>query len=214
MLLSSFRNLVQGTKIVESGNWRNYEDLIRGNELYKKSLGIIGFGRIGKNIYKYAKSFDMIVKAYDPNKKKLLKKLNIFSELNSLLKNSDAIIVCVHLNKKTKELCNDSFFKKMKKNSIFVNTSRGEIVKETSLIKALKTGIIKSAAVDVIQGEQKKDITKNKLFIYSKKNKNLTITPHMAGLTYESEKLAAKITLSNVDSFFSLKKNFQRDNKN
>ena len=77
-------------------------------------------------------------------------------------------MVCVHLNKKTKELCNDSFLKN-EKNSIFVNTSRGEIVKETSLVKALKNGIIKSAAVDVIQGEQKKDITKNKLFIYSKK---------------------------------------------
>ena len=123
-------------------------------------------------------------------------------------------MVCVHLNKKTKELCNDSFFKKMKKNSIFVNTSRGEIVKETSLVKALKNGIIKSAAVDVIQGEQKKDITKNKLFIYSKKNRNLFITPHMAGLTYESEMLAAKITLSKVNSFFSFKKNFQRKNNN
>ena len=125
--------------MVESGNWRNY-DSIKG-ELYKKSLGIIGFGRIGKNIYKYAKSFDMIVRAYDPNKKNLLKKLNIFSDLNSLLKKSDTIMVCVHLNKKTKELCNDSFLKNEKKFN-FVNTSRGEIVKETSLVKALRMALL------------------------------------------------------------------------
>ena len=168
LLLSCFRNLVKGTKIVQSGNWRNEEDKIRGNELYKKKIGIIGFGRIGENIFRYAKSFGMKIKAYDPFKLNKLKKLKISSNLNDLLKNSDVVTVSVHLNKKTKNMCNKFFFKKMKKNSIFINTSRGEIVDEISLIKALKSKKIKSAAVDVIQGEQKKDITKNRLFKYSK----------------------------------------------
>ena len=90
----------------------------------------------------------------------------------------------------------------MKKNSIFVNTSRGEIVKENSLVKALNSKKVKSAAVDVVQNEQKINLSKNKLIQYSKENKNLIITPHMAGLTYESENLAATITFQNLDKFF------------
>ena len=210
MLLSCFRNLVKGTKIVQSGNWRNEEDKIRGNELYKKKIGIIGFGRIGENIFRYAKSFGMKIKAYDPFKLNKLKKLKISSNLNDLLKNSDVVTVSVHLNKKTKNMCNKFFFNKMKKNSIFINTSRGEIVDEISLIKALKSKKIKSAAVDVIQGEQKKDITKNRLFKYSKQNENLIITPHMAGLTYESEKMAADITLSKLNDYFKKNNNFKK----
>ena len=64
----------------------------------------------------------------------------------------------------------------------------------------------------MIQGEQKKDITKNKLFIYSKKNRNLVITPHMAGLTYESEMLAAKLHFQKLIVFFHLKKIFKENN--
>ena len=133
---------------------------------------------------------------------KRLKKLKIFRSLNQLLSNADIVSVSVHLNDQTKLMCNDSFFKKMKKNSIFINTSRGEIVKESSLIKALKSKRTKFAAVDVIQNEQKIDLSKNKLIQYSKENNNLIITPHMAGLTYESENLAATITFQNLNKFF------------
>tara|TARA_A100001035_G_C27688423_1_gene456563 strand:+ start:48 stop:338 length:291 start_codon:yes stop_codon:yes gene_type:complete len=95
----------------------------------------------------------------------------------------------------------------MKKGSIFINTSRGEILVENSLIKYLKNNKIKTAAVDVIQGEQKNDITKNKLYIYAQKNENLIITPHMAGLTYESEIIAADIILNRLNKFFKDKQN-------
>ena len=200
--MSAFRNLVSGTQVVKSGNWRDQEQYIRGNELYKKTIGIIGFGRIGENVHNYSKAFGMKVIAYDPFKIKKLKKLKIYANLNQLLNNADIVAVCVHLNNQTRLMCNDNFFKQMKKNSIFVNTSRGEIVKESSLIMALKSKKIKFAAADVIQNEQKIDLSKNKLIRYSKENNNLIITPHMAGLTYESEKLAATITFQNLNKFF------------
>ena len=207
LALSSFKNLVQGTEVVKSGNWRDQEDCIRGNQIYQKTIGIIGFGRIGENIFKYSKAFGMKVIVYDPFKIRKLNKLKIFHNLNNLLKKADVVIICVHLNNKTRLMCDDTFFKKMKKNSIFVNTSRGEIVNENSLIKALNSKKIKSAAVDVIQGEQKSDLSKNKLVQYSKINNNLIITPHMAGLTYESEKLAANITFQNLNKFFKGRNN-------
>ncbi len=207
LILSSMRKLIQGNEIVKSGNWRNYEDYIRGNQLYDKKIGIIGFGRIGSNLYKYSKAFGMKVKVFDPYNSSKLKKLNINSNLSNLLKTSDIVAVCVHLTNQTKFMCNEHFFSKMKKGSIFINTSRGEILVENSLIKYLKNNKIKTAAVDVIQGEQKNDITKNKLYIYAQKNENLIITPHMAGLTYESEIIAADIILNRLNKFFKDKQN-------
>ena len=206
LILSSFRNLVGGTQVVKSGNWRDQEEYIRGNQLHQKTIGIIGFGRIGENIYNYAKAFGMKVIVHDPYKIEKLKKLKIFTSINQLLNDADVVTVCVHLNEQTKLMCNYNFYKKIKKNSIFVNTSRGEIVKESSLIKGLKSKKIKFAAVDVIQNEQKIDLTKNRLIQYSKENDNLIITPHMAGLTYESENLAATITFQNLNKFFKKNK--------
>ena len=90
----------------------------------------------------------------------------------------------------------------MKKNSIFVNTSRGEIVDEKSLIKFLKNKKIKYAILDVVKGEQQLKKKKNILIEYSKNNKNLIITPHMAGLTYESEEKAFLISFDNIEKSF------------
>jgi len=206
LLLSAFRNLIQGTKIVNGGRWRDQEKYIRGNQIYKKKLGIIGFGRIGENLYNYSKAFGMQIKAFDPMKKVKLKKLNIYSNLNNMLKISDVIAICVHLNKKTKLMADDTFFKKMKKNSIFINTSRGEVVNEIALMRALKSKKIKFAALDVIQNEQNFNSSSNKLIQFSKNNNNLIITPHMAGLTYESEIIAANIIFEKLIKFFKKNK--------
>ena len=97
----------------------------------------------------------------------------------------------------------------LKKKPIFVNTSRGECVNEKDLIKALKLKKILFAAVDVIKNEQSIMNKKNTLVEYSKNNNNLIVTPHIAGLTFESEKIAANITISNLINFF-----MNKDKKN
>ena len=81
----------------------------------------------------------------------------------------------------------------MKKDAILINTSRGEIINEKHLLSNLKKNKIKKAVVDVLQKEQRKNFSNNKMINYSKFNNNLIITPHMAGLTYESENIAAEI---------------------
>ena len=193
LILDGLRKLSLSTLSSKNGFWRKQEDFLRGNQLYNKKLGIIGFGRIGSNVYKYSKAFGMKVYAYDPYKVKNLKKLKIYKKLNDLIISSDIILLSVHLNDQTKNLINYSYFKKMKKEAILVNSSRGEVLNEDDLIKALKSKKIKHAALDVIQKEQQSDIANHKLVKYSKKYKNLTITPHVAGLTYESEYIAANI---------------------
>jgi len=90
----------------------------------------------------------------------------------------------------------------MKKSPVFVNTSRGEVVDEKALIYALKNKKIKCALLDVLKDEQFMDKKENILLNYSKNNPNLIITPHMAGLTYESEKKAFMISVNNIIKFF------------
>ena len=114
-------------------------------------------------------------------------------------------MLSVHLDEKTKNMFGEKYFSIMKKNSYFVNISRGEIINENSLLKYLKNKRIKAAAVDVITNEQQVNIQNNKLIQYSIKEDNLFITPHIAGLTFDSEKKAATQTYENLIKFFKLK---------
>ena len=122
--------------------------------------------------------------------------------LDDLLSNSDIICICVHLTKETKNLIDKKKFNKMKKNVILINTSRGEVLDENELIKNLRKKKIKYACLDVLSNEHQIKLKTNKLINYSQNNSNLVITPHMAGLTYESETLAAEISLKNLNYFF------------
>ena len=195
LILDSLRNLSVGTKLSKNGFWRQQEDSLRGMQLFGKKIGIIGYGRIGSNVEKYARSFGMKCSAYDPFKKKILQKKGLYVDLSRLIKESDLILVSVHLNDKTKNLVNKKFLNKMHKNAILVNTSRGEVVDEKALLNSLKKNLIKSAHLDVITNEQSQNLNNHPLINFSKNSRKLTITPHMAGLTFESENMAAEIIL-------------------
>jgi lactate dehydrogenase-like 2-hydroxyacid dehydrogenase len=108
-----------------------------------------------------------------------------------LLKSSDVIILSAYLTNQTFNMCDENFFNRMKKKPYFINTSRGELIREKALINALKKQKISGAAVDVIRDEQTKNIMSNPLIKYSTKNNNLIITPHIAGLSIDSESKAA-----------------------
>jgi len=198
LILDSQRNLSKGVKMSKNGFWRGQEDYLRGNQLYKKKLGVIGYGRIGSNVSKFSRAFGIQITSYDPYKIEYLKKKKIYSTLDKLIKTSDIILISVHLNEKTKNLVDKKFLKKMKKNASLINVSRGEIINEKDLLNCLKKKLIKSAHVDVIRNEQEIDLCDHKMIEYSRHNDNLIITPHMAGLTHESENIAAKIILDQL----------------
>lgn len=201
LILASLRKLIQAKEKVQMGYWRNIEDELRGSELSNKSVGIIGYGRIGKNIEKYSKAFGATVNLYDPYTKRS-KNINLKKNISDVLKQSDIIVVCITYNKKNSNFVDANFFNKVKKGSIFVNTSRGEVVDEKALIQALLTKKLIYAATDVVRNEQNLTKKKNKLIEYSKNNHNLLITPHVAGLTHDSEKKAAEITINNIKRYF------------
>jgi D-3-phosphoglycerate dehydrogenase len=183
LLLSLIRNLNSAYEDVKKGNWGR--EKYAGNQLYKKTLGIIGYGRLGRISAQIAKGFNMNIIVNDIKKKKGNIK---FVSLNNLLKLSDFIFIHVHLNKNTLNLINKNNIKFMKRNSILINTSRGKIINEKDLLDALKNKKIRAAGLDVIDGEwlDREKLLKHPLIRYMKNNNNLLIVPHIGGASVES----------------------------
>ena len=128
---------------------------LRGEELYGKTLGVIGTGKIGKEVIKLAKAFGMNILAYDafPDEN-FAKEYNVtYVTLEELLKNSDVITINVNLNPSTYHLINKENIKFIKPGAYLINTARGGIVETEALLYALKEGILKGAALDVLEEE-------------------------------------------------------------
>ncbi len=192
LMLSLIRKIPFSFDLSRQGYWRNSEDLLRGREFGVLKLGIIGYGRIGSNLAKYSQSLIEEIYAYDPYveiKDPFVKQVGSYKEV---LEKADIIAICVHLDEKTQNMVNADWFKLMKDGVYLVNTSRGEIIDENALLANLKTGKIKAAALDVITNEQTSDIQNHPIIRHARKHENLIVTPHIAGLTFESEGKAAE----------------------
>ena len=128
---------------------------LRGEELYGKTLGVIGTGRIGKEVIKLAKVFGMNILAYDafPDENFAKEHGITYTSLEELLKNSDVITIHVNLNPSTYHLINKENIKIIKRGAYLINTARGGIVETEALLYALKEGILRGAALDVLEEE-------------------------------------------------------------
>jgi D-3-phosphoglycerate dehydrogenase len=180
LLLALTRNVISANQHVKNGGWNR--TLFLGSELYGKTIGIIGYGRLGKIISKYAAAFGMKKVVYDISKEKV--PVSLYKELDTLLSISDVIVLLASYSKENTDLIGIDEIKKLKPGCFFINTSRGEMVDETALIYGLKKGIIKAAAIDVLKEDSNwKTNTppKNKVLDYSIKQNNLLITPHIGG---------------------------------
>lgn len=196
VLFALIRNLIPAVHSVQQGKFDR--NAFQGYELYGKTFGIIGYGRIGRQVAKYATSFGMKVLACDNNS--FLNtdhdKIEIVS-LDDLLDQSDFVSIHVDANESNTNLVNSSFLSKMKKTAFLVNTSRGSVIDELALIQALKEKQIQGAALDVIQGEPFVDFNRE-IFSYQKKHSNLLITPHLGGYTHESLEKAEKFIANKI----------------
>jgi D-3-phosphoglycerate dehydrogenase / 2-oxoglutarate reductase len=181
MLLALSRNIPQANLSVKKGEWKRSKFM--GVELYNKTLGIIGLGRIGSELAKRAFSFGMKVLAYDPFLSlEVAKSLGIEAvELKELLENSDYITVHTPLTEQTKHMISDKEFAIMKKSARVVNCARGGIIDEQALAKAIKEGKIAGAAMDVFEKEPVSP--DNELL----KLDNVITTPHLGASTEEAQ---------------------------
>lgn len=177
------------------GKWLNSIDFMYMStpqfELFNKTLGIIGYGKIGKEIAKIATAFGMKIIVYS---KSIHDNVNNVT-LDELAKESDFISINCPLTIETKEMINKDFLSKMKKTAYLINTARGPIINEQDLANALNDKLISGAAIDVLSTEP--PLPNNPLL----KTKNLIITPHLAWATYESRSRLLKIVSDNIIGF-------------
>ena len=196
LILSLMRNVPWAYESLSGGKWHRYKFI--GTQLDGKRLGIIGLGRIGSVVCKYAQAFGMDVAYYDPYvSSKIAKKVS----LNTLLKSSDVITVHASLNRTSSDELNDKEISLIKNGAFLVNTARAELIDYRSLLKALKSKRISGAAVDVFRHEPI-SIHEKELLEYAKHNKNLIITPHLGASTYEALHHAGLEIASNLAKEF------------
>ena len=144
-------------------------------------MGVIGYGKIGREVAGYAKAFGMNIIAFDPYVKSADVRL---ASLDDLLKESDVITIHAMLTKETENMIGYEQFKIMKKNCLLVNAARGQIVNNESLMHALKENLILGAALDVFPEEPLQPT--DPLIKFARENNSLLITPHIAASTHES----------------------------
>lgn len=194
-IIALMRNIVPADRTMREGRWE--KNIFTGNELYGKTLGIIGFGRIGKEVAIRARAFGIKIIIYDPHiTSEDAREFNGEQvELNTLLNNSDIITLHVPLIEKTKNLINEDRLKLMKKSAILVNAARGGIIDENALYSALKERRINGAALDVFESEPP---VGNPLL----KLENVLLTPHLGASTEESQMNAGTIVVEKIRNFF------------
>jgi len=182
LMLSLLRKIPMSFHSVRDGNW-DYEPYI-GRQLKGLTVGIIGYGRLGKMMETYCHAFGMTVKIHDPYEG--------YDDLDLVLRESDVISLHVHVTGKTVGMINGKTISKMEKKPYLINTSRGEIVYEKKVIEAIEEGKLSGYATDVITDEFG-NIHNSKLVEFSMNpNRNVIITPHVGGMTWEGQTKAYK----------------------
>lgn len=187
---------------VKKGDWCKSEHFCYWKtpitEIANKTLGIIGFGKIGSAVAQIANAFGMKVIAYSPNTRSYNGFGSVdFVSLDEVKKQSDIISLHCPLTKQTENLVDYSFLSEMKKTALLINTSRGPVINEADLKKALDNGIIAGAGVDVLSSEPAK--ADNPLLSCDK----CLITPHIAWASFEARSRLMNIFKSNIEGFIN-----------
>ena len=195
-------------KTVRNGEWRNVSIMKLQNnknfELFNKKILIVGFGRIGRKLIKRCLGFDMRVSVYDPYVNQNIIESFGGIKINTLeegLKETDILSLSVPLTKETHHMINLSTIRLMKKSAIIINTSRGSVINEIDLNKALDEELIYGAGLDVFEKEPPD--SNNPLL----KNKKILLSPHSATFTKECTSNMAIQTAQNIIDFFENKLN-------
>ena len=207
LLLGLLRRLVPAALAARSGNWNR--DAFRGRELQDQDIGIVGLGRIGKMIARYGQVFGMGVGAFDPYTREWTDGVWQASTLEQLLASSTVLTLHVPLNNETRGMIGPTELQQLPRGAVLINTSRGQLIDETALLKSLENGHLAGAALDVIADERNSDrLQKSPLLDYAKKFDNLLITPHIGGATYESMAKTEKFMARTLTEFIrNLNKN-------
>ncbi|MGY5881996.1 MAG: hydroxyacid dehydrogenase [Candidatus Thorarchaeota archaeon] len=195
LMFSLARNITQADSSMKDERWEKKK--LKGTELWNKTIGIVGFGRIGQEVGRRSKAFDMEVLSYggrniDVASKEVGAKK---SDLKTIFEQSDYISLHVPLVPETKGMIGEKEFKMMKKTAFLINTARGGVVDEKALLDALNNGEIAGAALDVFENEPTVDWQ-------LVKHPKLVATPHLASSTGEAQVRVGDLTVQKVIDAF------------
>ena len=189
LMLAIQHNLVRAHNTTKNHEWIKKQ--LKGHELYKKTLGLIGIGRIAREVYKRADAFDMNIIACDPyacyNACKQVEKQDLF-------KDSDIISLHVPANDETKGMINKETIATMKDGVIIINTARGKLINEQDLADALKSGKVKYAGLDVYESEPPEGSPLLEC-------DNVLLTPHLGAQTFENMDRITEIVVDIIREF-------------
>ena len=212
MILSLFNNLNQADSEIKSGHWNREKN--RGHELDGKTVGIIGYGNMGKSFSKKLRGFEVEVLCYDilgnvgdENAKQV--------SLQELQQKTDVLSLHIPWTPETDKMVNADFINAFAKPFWIINTSRGKNIVTADLVEAMKTGKILGAGLDVLEYEK---LSFENLFVSSRaqsrelpdafqyllKSKNVILTPHIAGWTFESHERLAQVIVDKIKAEYHL----------
>jgi D-3-phosphoglycerate dehydrogenase / 2-oxoglutarate reductase len=188
MVLMLFNKLNFADAEVRQGIWHREEN--RGIELCGMTVGIIGYGNMGKALSRRLIGFGVKVLALDTDAMKITNE-EFFAQraaMQEIFDEADVLSIHVPLTDDTRMMVNDDFIEKFKKTFFLINTSRGEVASTKSILKGLQSGKIRGACLDVLENEKLSQLTPEQEEIYSQlfQQKNVILTPHIAGWTVES----------------------------
>lgn len=203
MLLMLFNNLKRADAEVRRGEWKREEN--RGHEMQGKTVGIIGFGNMGSAFAEKLSGFGVRILAYDKYKSGFGSENVQEASLEKLWEESDILSLHIPQTEETMGMVNDEFIRSFKKDLYLINTARGKVVKTSALVKALQSGKIKGACLDVLEYEK---ASFENLFLeempedfrYLVNSEKVILSPHIAGWSFESNEKMAKVILDKIEA--------------
>lgn len=194
LLMTCARRIVEGDRFTRAGRYTGWAPLLLlGHDVHGKTLGVIGFGRIGQAVARRAGGFGMRILYHDvhPNESAARELGATFVDMPTLLRESDYLSLHTVLSPETTHLINAERLRQMKRTAILINTSRGPVVDERALVRALKAGWIAGAGLDVYEWEPRLAAGLAKL-------PNAVLAPHIASATLETRSRMAVMAAENV----------------
>ena len=209
MLLNRLRNISESDKEVRKGEWLREKN--KGRELSSLTIGIIGFGNTGQAFYEILKHFNPEILVYDRYKTGFKQEFIQEVSLDELLERSDVVSIHINYIKENHYFFTAQLFSKMKRSPVLINTSRGAVLNTQDLLAALDQGLVNHACLDVLEFEN------HRLIIPSPNDwsptlkaiashTRVTLTPHIAGQTFESEKRHAEIAVEKIRALLEQKR--------
>lgn len=197
LLLALMNNFKKADTEIRNGIWDREGN--RGYELKGKTVGLIGYGFMGKKMARKLAGFEVNVIAYDKYKTGFSDAYAREVSMEEIVKHSDVLSLHIPLTNETRQMLNDEYFFHFKKPIFFINTARGEIVNTKAVLNAIKTGKILGAGLDVLEIEKFPALAEQTFYQELKTNEKVILTPHVAGWTFDSYRKISEVLAEKLE---------------